>query len=133
MIPRDQAKGVVVIGTVQGDIHDFGKNLVAAILQSGGFHVIDLGRDVPLKKFLSVAKEKEVDVVAVSALMTPALDNIERLIMMIKEQKLAVKTIIGGLATSEEFAREVGADCWAEDALKGLEMVRNFIQEKRLK
>ena len=58
LIPRDQAKGVVVIGTVQGDIHDFGKNLVAAILQSGGFHVIDLGRDVPLKKFLASPRRK---------------------------------------------------------------------------
>ena len=113
-------KGTVVIGTVEGDIHDFGKELVAAVFQSGGYRVVDLGRDVPLEKFIKTAEEENADIIAISALMTPALINMEKLIKRIKERNMKVKTIIGGLAPSKDFARRIGADSWAEDALAGL-------------
>lgn len=124
---QDRTKGTVVIGTVEGDIHDFGKNLVAALFESGGYRVIDLGRDVPLEKFLETVEKEEADMIAVSALMTPAMANMRRLLSMIHEKKLNVKTIIGGLATSPEFAKEIGADAWAEDAVTGLSMLPELI------
>ena len=130
LMPRDQTNGVVVIGTVQGDIHELGKNLVAAVFQSGGYQVVDVGHNAPLDDFISVAKKEKADVVAISAMMSTTLVNVRRLIMMIKEHKLGVKTIIGGLATSAEFAREIGADAWAGDALKGLDWVRNFLKKR---
>jgi methanogenic corrinoid protein MtbC1 len=130
MIPRDQGKGTVVIGTVEGDIHDFGKNLVAAVFQSAGYHVVDLGRDVPLEEFISAAERESADIVAVSALMTPALKNMNRLISMIKDKGLKVRTIIGGQASSSEFAAEIGADAYAEDALSGLSKIETLLQKK---
>lgn len=129
-IPRDRVKGTIVIGTVQGDIHDFGKNLVAAVFQSGGYHVIDLGRDVPLEEFINTAERDDADIVAVSALMTPALKNMKQLISMIRDRGLKVKTIIGGLAPTAEFALEIGADAYADDALIGLEKIETLLQEK---
>lgn len=130
-IPRDRAKGTIVIGTVQGDIHDFGKNLVAAVFQSGGYHVIDLGRDVPLEEFISSAERDHADIVAVSALMTPALNNMKQLISMIRDRGLKVKTLIGGLAPDAQFASDIGADAYADDALIGLEKIRALLQTKR--
>lgn len=113
-------KSRVVIGTVKGDIHDLGKSLVAAIFQSGGFHVVDLGRDVPTNDFIDAARKEKAQVVAASTLMTPTLICMEELIREIRARRMEVKTIIGGWATSPEFAQRIGADAWAEDALEGL-------------
>ncbi len=124
---QDRTKGTVVIGTVEGDIHDFGKNLVSALFESGGYHVIDLGRDVSLEKFIATAEKEQADIIAVSALMTPALLNMKRLVSMVHEKDVKVKTIIGGLATSQEFANEINADAWAEDAVTGLSMLSEML------
>jgi methanogenic corrinoid protein MtbC1 len=129
MSPQEKTKGVIVIGTVQGDIHDFGKNLVAAVLQSAGYRIVDLGRDVPLEDFISAAEKEEADIVAVSALMTPALVNMKRLMSMISEKGLKVKKIIGGLATSPQFSNDIGADAWADDAWTGLVQIKNLLQK----
>ncbi|MEW6667060.1 MAG: cobalamin-dependent protein [Thermodesulfobacteriota bacterium] len=131
-IREDQGKGTIVIGTVEGDIHDFGKNLVAAVFQSGGFHVIDLGRDVPLEEFISAAERENADVVAVSALMTPALKNMKRLMSMIRDKGVKVKTIIGGLASSPQFAAEIGADTYADDALSGLKKIEALLEKREV-
>lgn len=125
---QDRTKGTVVIGTVEGDIHDFGKNLVSALFESGGYRVVDLGRDVRLEAFIEVAEKEQAEIIAVSALMTPALLNMKRLMSMIHEKNMKVKTIIGGLATSQEFAKEIGADAWAEDAVTGLSMLSGMIK-----
>ena len=113
-------KGRIVIGTVKGDIHDMGKTLVAAIFESGGYRVTDLGRDVTTGAFIEAAKKEKADVIAASTLMTPTLINMEELVREVRTRRMKVKTIIGGWATSPEFARKIGADAWAEDALTGL-------------
>jgi methanogenic corrinoid protein MtbC1 len=115
-----KAKGRVVIGTVKGDIHDLGKNLVAAVFESGGYHVTDLGRDVSPMDFVRTAEKEKADFIAASTLMTPTLITMEELLKEVKARKMRVKTIIGGWATSPEFARKIGADAWSDDALEGL-------------
>jgi dimethylamine corrinoid protein len=126
-LPEGQAKGRVVIGTVKGDIHELGKNLVTVTFESGGYDVIDLGRDVPVAEFIRVAEEQKANIVAASTLMTPALDSMEELISEVRKRKLKVKTIVGGWATSPEFARRIGADAWAEDAMEGLRKLDRLI------
>ena len=117
---RETTKGGVIIGTVKGDIHELGKNLVAAVFESGGFRVTDLGRDVPVDDFIKAAKTEHADIIAASTLMTPTLIIVEELVKEVRARKLNVKTIIGGWATSPEFARKIGADAWADNALDGL-------------
>lgn len=124
-------KGTVVLGTIKGDIHELGKNLVAAVFESGGFRVTDLGRDVSVDAFISAAKKEKADIIAVSTLMTPTLINIEELVREVKARKLRLKTIIGGWATSPEFARKIGADAWAEDAVEGLFILDRLAGELR--
>lgn len=130
MTPREEAKGVIVIGTVEGDIHDFGKNLVAAVLQSAGYRIVDLGRDVPLEDFIRAAERERADIVAVSALMTPSLVNMRRLMSMIHQKGLKVRKIIGGLATSPQSAKDMGADAWADDAWTGLDQINALLQKQ---
>jgi len=113
-------KGKVIIGTVKGDIHELGKNLVAAVFESGGYRVTDLGKDVPVEDFIREVEKEKADVIAASTLMTPTLISLEELLKEVKARKLKIKTIIGGWATSPEFARKIGADAWADDALDGL-------------
>lgn len=114
------AKGRVIIGTVKGDIHELGKNLVAAVFESGGYRVTDLGKDVPTDDFIRAVEKEKANVIAASTLMTPTLISLEELLKEVKARKLKIKTIIGGWATSPEFARKIGADAWADDALEGL-------------
>ena len=123
-------KGRIVIGTVKGDIHDMGKTLVAAIFESGGYRVTDLGRDVTTTAFIETAKKEKADIIAASTLMTPTLVNMEELVREVKARKMKVKTIIGGWATSPEFARKIGADAWAEDALEGLFKLDRLVEER---
>jgi len=113
-------KGKVIIGTVKGDIHELGKNLVAAVFESGGYHVTDLGKDVPVGDFIRAVEKEKADVIAASTLMTPTLISLEELLKEVRARKLKIKTIIGGWATSPEFARKIGADAWADDAMDGL-------------
>jgi 5-methyltetrahydrofolate--homocysteine methyltransferase len=124
-------KGTVVIGTVKGDIHELGKNLVAAVFESGGFRVTDLGRDVSVDDFIRAAKKEKADIIAASTLLTPTLLNTEALVKEVKARKLKLKTIIGGWATSPEFARKIGADAWADDAVEGLAVLDRLVEELR--
>jgi 5-methyltetrahydrofolate--homocysteine methyltransferase len=122
-----ESRGRIVIGTVKGDIHELGKNLVAAILQSGGYQVTDLGTDVSIADFVRAIEEEKADVLAVSSLMTPTIVSMEHLLKEIRSRNLKIKTIIGGLATSPGFARRAGADAWAEDAMDGLRKVNKLM------
>jgi methanogenic corrinoid protein MtbC1 len=128
-LDRGTEKGTVVIGTVKGDIHDLGKNLVAAVFESGGYRVIDLGRDVSAKDFVREAEKEKAHIIAASTLMTPTLITMEELLTEVRARKLKVKTIIGGWATSPEFARKIGADAWADDALEGLYILDRLVEE----
>jgi methanogenic corrinoid protein MtbC1 len=130
-LSQETTRGTIVIGTVKGDAHDLGKNLVAAVFESGGYRVIDLGRDVSTMDFIKAAEKQKADIIAASTLMTPTLTSMEELLREVKVRKLKQKTIIGGWATSPEFARKIKADAWADDAVEGLFMLDRLMKELR--
>ncbi|MBN2505957.1 MAG: corrinoid protein [Verrucomicrobia bacterium] len=110
--------GRVVIGTIKGDLHDIGKNLVAAMLEGGGFEVIDLGVNVPPEKFIATAKEKNANIIAMSALLTTTMPAMKTTIDALKEAGLRehVKVLIGGAPITRKYADEIGADGYSENA-----------------
>jgi len=109
--------GTCVIGTVEGDLHDIGKNLVAMMLEGTGFNIVDMGVDVSPEKFLNAAKEnKDVKLVALSGLLTTTMPKMEETVKLIKDSGLPVKVIVGGAPVSEEYAAQIGADGYAPDA-----------------
>ncbi len=122
--------GKVVIGTVQGDIHEIGKTLVATMLTANGFEVHDLGVDVPPQGFVDAVREVNADVVGLSALLTTTMLNQEAVIMTLKEAGLRdqVKVIIGGVPTSPDWAEEIGADAYAENATEAVEVVKRLVK-----
>jgi len=124
-----QARGKILLGVIEGDVHDIGKNLVKILLEADGFDVLDLGRDVSIATFIGKTKETRADVIAVSTFMTTTLPGIKLLINRLKEEGLKdnVKVIIGGAATSKGFAEKVGADAWARDAVEGVKAIRTLL------
>ncbi len=123
--------GTVVIGTVQGDIHEIGKSLVATMLEAAGFQVHDLGVDVPPERFVATTKEVGADVVGLSALLTTTMRNQEVVIEALREAGLRdrVKVIIGGAPASPEWAERIGADAYAENAREAVEVVRRLVRQ----
>lgn len=121
--------GKIVIGTVKGDLHDLGKNLVIMMLEGGGFEVVDLGVDVPPEKFLGAINEYHPQVVAMSALLTTTLKEMKNTIDALKQARLQhrVKTIVGGAPLTERFAREIGADGYASDAASAVDVVKSLV------
>jgi 5-methyltetrahydrofolate--homocysteine methyltransferase len=121
--------GKVVIGTVKGDLHDIGKNLVAMMLEGGGFEVVDLGVDVPPEKFLKAVNEHHPQVVAMSALLTTTLKDMKNTIDVLKQavRKDRIKTIVGGAPITEKFANEIGADAYAPDAASAVDAVKSLL------
>lgn len=120
-------RGTVIIGTVKGDLHDIGKNLVAMMMEGAGFEVIDVGMDVDTQKFLSAAKEKNAGVIAMSALLTTTMPAMEEVVKAIREQGLAIKTMVGGAPVTPDFSKKIGADAYCEDAPAAVEAARKFI------
>lgn len=120
-------KGAVIIGTVKGDLHDIGKNLVGMMLEGGGFKVIDLGVDVPAEKFIAAAEENKASVVGLSALLTTTMPAMEATIRDIKEKGLVLKTMVGGAPVNQAFADAIGSDGYAEDAPGAVRLVRTFL------
>jgi trimethylamine corrinoid protein len=125
--------GKVVIGTIEGDIHDIGKNLVAAMLRATGFEVIDLGADVKLEKFIETALMEQADIIALSALLTTTMLNQRKLIEMLVSQGLRnrFKVMVGGAPVSERWAKEIGADGYGENAVQAVEAGRKLVNRKR--
>lgn len=121
-------KGTVVLGTVQGDIHEIGKNVVAAMLRGGGFNVIDLGRDVPAEKFIETADENKAKVVGASALMTTTMIIQKDIAELVKEGNLNIKTIFGGAPASEEWVASIGGDKYCPSGAQAVEMVNKLIK-----
>ncbi|WMJ89405.1 homocysteine S-methyltransferase family protein [Anaerocolumna sp. MB42-C2] len=113
---NDKKLGTIVIATVAGDVHDIGKNLVVLMLKNYGFQVIDLGKDVPSVKIIDTAKEKNADIIALSALMTTTMLEMKEVIRLKKESGLNAKIIIGGAVITQSYADEIGADGYAKDA-----------------
>ncbi len=121
--------GVVVIGTVKGDVHDIGKSLVATMLRASGFKVVDLGVDVDADKFVQAVKDHDADIVAMSALLTTTRNYMKTVIDRLREEGLRgrVKVLIGGLSTSREFAERIGADGWGKNAIEGVEVAKRLL------
>lgn len=118
---------VVVIATVEGDIHDIGKNLVALMLKNHGFHVIDLGKDVPQAKILESAKEHHAEFIALSALMTTTMQRIREIVAAAKEEGITAKIIIGGAVITQEYADEIGADGYSKDAADAVKLAKSLM------
>ncbi len=121
------AKGTVVIGTVKGDLHDIGKNLVALMMEGAGLEVVDLGVDIDAEKFVKAAVEHNAGVVALSALLTTTMPTMEIIVAAIKEAGIAVKTIVGGAPVTEAFADQIGADGFSTDAPGAVELTRKLL------
>jgi methanogenic corrinoid protein MtbC1 len=119
-------RGTVIIGTVKGDLHDIGKNLVAMMMEGAGFNVVDLGVDVDANKFVAAAKENNAKVVALSALLTTTMPAMEATVNAIKEAGLATKTIIGGAPVTKAYADQIGADGYSDDAPGAVELARSL-------
>jgi 5-methyltetrahydrofolate--homocysteine methyltransferase len=121
-----QPKGRVVIGTVKGDLHDIGKNLVAAMLEGGGFEVIDLGVNVPPEKFIESVKSKNANIVAMSALLTTTMPSMKSTIDAFKQAGIReqVKFLIGGAPITQKFADEIGADGYSESAVGAVSLAK---------
>ena len=120
------SRGTVVIGTVKGDLHDIGKNLVAMMMEGAGFDVVDLGVDIDAEKFVKTAIEHNAGVVALSALLTTTMPGMEATIVAIKEAGIATKTIIGGAPVTEAYADQIGADGYSEDAPGAVKLARKL-------
>lgn len=117
----------VVIATVEGDIHDIGKNLVALMLKNYGFHVIDLGKDVPKEKIIEAAREHNAQVIALSALMTTTMQQMRHVIDYAKERGIGAKVIVGGAVITEEYAQEIGADGYSKDAADAVKLTQKLL------
>lgn len=121
-------KGIVVLGTVKGDLHDIGKNLVKMMLEGAGFKVIDIGVDVSPEKFVQAVEEYEPEIVGMSALLTTTMAQMKSSVELLKAQHSGVRIIIGGAPVTEEFANEIGADGYAPDAASAVEVVNKLLQ-----
>lgn len=120
-------RGTIVIGTVKGDLHDIGKNLVSMMMEGAGFEVMDLGVDVESEAFLTAAKENKADIVALSALLTTTMPAMEQTVASLREQGVGVKVIIGGAPVTQAFADKIGADGYGEDAPSAVDLARNLM------
>ena len=125
-----EAKGTIIIATVQGDIHDIGKTIVASMLRSAGFDVFDLGYDVPNDVILSTVEDENAEILALSALLTTTMSEQENLINLLKKAGLRnkVKVIVGGAPVSKEWAEKIGADAYGENAIEAVEIVKSLME-----
>jgi 5-methyltetrahydrofolate--homocysteine methyltransferase len=119
--------GKLVIGTVQGDLHDLGKNLVAMMLKGAGFDVIDLGVDVTSDKFIQQAKAAGANLIGMSALLTTTMPAMEKTIQAIKKSNLSTKVMIGGAPVTQGYADKIGADGYAPDAASAVDLAKRLI------
>jgi len=128
-----EKKGTVVIGTVEGDIHDIGKTIVVAMLQAAGFEVVDLGKDVPIPTFVKRAEEVNADIIGASALLTTTMPRQKDLIEYLKTYGKRDKyfVIVGGAPTTKEWAKEIGADGQGKDAAEAVKLCEELMKKKR--
>lgn len=122
--------GKVVIGTIQGDLHDIGKNLVGIMLRGAGFEVIDLGSDVAPERFIETAERESAQVIGMSALLTTTMPGMKKVVDLARERAMRdrFRIIVGGAPLSAEYAREIGADAYCFDGMNAVETVKRFIR-----
>ena len=125
-------KHTVVIGVVEGDTHDIGKNLVKIMLESGGFRVVDLGRDIPAAEFIAKAKEENADIIALSTLMTTSMNTMTEVIDLLNKENLrnSFKVMVGGGPVSRGFAEKIGADAYSVNAADAIRIARELVEEE---
>lgn len=123
-------KKKAVIGVVEGDTHDIGKNLVKIMMETAGFQMIDLGRDVPLQKFVDTAKEEQADLVCLSTLMTTTMGGMKTVIELLKDAGIRdqVKVMVGGGSVSQSFAAKIGADGYSQNAVEAVRLAKDLLQ-----
>lgn len=128
-----KSKGKVVIGVIEGDLHDIGKNLVKIMLDAAGFEIIDLGRDVPVDNFVNTAKDEKVEIVAMSTLMTTTMPGMLEVVRGLRDKDIRqnVKVLVGGAPVSDDFVSRIEADAYAEDASKAIKVASSLIEELR--
>lgn len=130
LLPSDFSyKGIVLIGTVHGDVHDIGKNIVGMMLEGAGFKVIDLGVDVPADKFINEAINNKVDIIGLSALLSSTMTVMKEVVEKVRQSDLKnkVKIIIGGAPVTEEYSKEIGSDGYAQDAAFAVDEVNKLL------
>ncbi len=125
------AKAKIVIGTVKGDLHDIGKNIVAIMFEGAGFEVVDIGIDVPKEKFVEAIKNEKPDILGMSALLTTTMGQMKEVVDAISEANLKdkVKIIIGGAPVTQNYSDEIGADGYAQDAGVAVDIVNQLVQK----
>lgn len=125
----DKPVGRVAIGTVKGDLHDIGKNLVASLLEGGGFEVIDLGVNVAPEKFIATVREKDANIIAMSALLTTTMPSMKTTIEALKQAgvRQKVKVLIGGAPITQKYAEEIGADGYSENAVGAVALAKKAV------
>lgn len=122
MLPASaaQAKGTLVLGTVAGDIHDLGKNIVSALLENSGYHVVDLGKDVSPETFLSAIETHEADLIGLCSLMTTTLPELEKTVQLVKEKYPHISIMVGGAVVTKDYADSIGADSYCKDGIAAI-------------
>ncbi len=125
-------RGTILMGTVKGDMHDIGKNLVIMILEGAGFNVIDLGVDMSVEMFTQKVEEIKPDILGLSALLTTTMSEMKNVIEALEEKGLRnnVKVIVGGAPIDEKFAKEIGSDGYGKDASEAVRLARGFVEKK---
>lgn len=122
--------GTIVIGTVSGDLHDIGKNLVAMMALGAGFHVIDLGVDVPAERFVQEAEVAKANIIAISSLLTTTMPNLEPVIQAVRKSPFPFKVVIGGAPITQQFANKIGADGYAPTAPDAADLFKRLIEKE---
>ena len=134
-LPEESGEGKIkgVIGVVEGDTHDIGKNLVKIMMETAGFEMIDLGRDVPLEQFIETAKEEEADLICMSTLMTTTMGGMETVIQMLEDAGMRdkVKVMIGGGPISQKYADKIGADGYSQNAVEAVKLAKRLLNMHR--
>lgn len=120
--------GRVCIGVVLGDIHDIGKNLVKLLLETAGLKIFDLGRDIPTQDFIETVEKENVDIVALSALMTTSMMEMKETVHILKEKFPGIKIMVGGAPVSQDFCDSIGADAYAANASEAIRVVQNLLK-----
>ncbi|MCK5222938.1 MAG: cobalamin-dependent protein, partial [Candidatus Aminicenantes bacterium] len=125
------SRGKIVIGTIQGDLHDIGKNLVGIMLKGAGYEVIDLGHDVSPERFVETAKETGATIIGMSALLTTTMANMKEVVDLLKKESLdgKIRTIIGGAPVSDQYASEIGVDRYSFDAGNAVDTVKELLEK----
>ena len=128
---KQSSKGVFVIATVKGDIHDIGKNIVKLLLENYGFKVVDLGRDVPPEKIVETVIELHAPLAGLSALMTTTVPAMEETVKLLKARAPWCKTVVGGAVLTQEYADKIGADKYAKDAMESVRYAEEVVSETK--